>query len=48
MALDRDGMVTEICDAVGKTLTASSVSGATLQDRVAVYLEELCLGLSKV
>lgn len=38
MALDRDGMVTEICDAVGKTLTASSVSGATLQDRVAVYL----------
>ena len=38
MALDRDDMVTEICDVVGKSKAAASVSGAALQDRVVNYL----------
>ena len=38
MALDRDSMVTEICDVVGKNKAAASVSGAALQDRVVTYL----------
>lgn len=36
--MDRDAIVTEICDIVGKALAASSVSGALLQDRVVNYL----------
>ena len=36
--LTRDGLVTEICDIVGKSVSASSVSGATLQTRVRTYL----------
>jgi hypothetical protein len=38
MALDRDGLVTEICDVVGKSVSALAVSGASLQDRVVTYL----------
>lgn len=38
MAMTRDDFVTEICDAVGKATTASSVSGAALQTRVRTYL----------
>lgn len=38
MAMNRDDMVTEICDIVGKSVSASSVSGATLQTRVRTYL----------
>lgn len=37
MALDRLQMVTEICDIVGKSVGASSVSGATLKTRVENY-----------
>ena len=36
--MTRDEMVTEICDTVGKSAAAASVSGATLQTRVRVYL----------
>lgn len=36
--MTRDQFVTEICDTVGKRVTASSVSGATLQDRARTYL----------
>lgn len=36
--MTRDQMVTEICDTVGKSEAASSVSGATLQTRVQTYL----------
>lgn len=36
--LTRDQFVTEICDIVGKSVSASSVSGATLQTRVRTYL----------
>ena len=38
MAMNRDQLVTEICDTVGKAEAASSVSGATLQTRVRTYL----------
>lgn len=38
MALTRTEMVTEICDVVGKSSSASAVSGALLQDRVVTYL----------
>lgn len=38
MALTRDEFVTEICDVVGKRVSASAVSGATLQTRVRTYL----------
>ena len=36
--LTRDEFVTEICDTVGKSVSASAVSGATLQTRVRTYL----------
>lgn len=36
--LTRDAFVTEICDTVGKSVSASAVSGATLQTRVRNYL----------
>lgn len=36
--MTRDQFVTEICDIVGKRVTASSVSGASLKDRVQTYL----------
>lgn len=32
-------IVTEVCDAVGKSVAASSVSGATLQSRVTTYFD---------
>lgn len=38
MSKTRDEFVTEICDTVGKRVSASSVSGATLQTRVRTYL----------
>lgn len=38
MALTRSSIVTEICDAVGKSVSAAAVSGAVLQDRVVTYL----------
>jgi hypothetical protein len=38
MAMTRLQIVTEIGDAVGKTLTASAVSGTLLQDRIVYYL----------
>ena len=38
MAMTRDQFVTEICDIVGKSESASSVSGAVLQTRVRTYL----------
>ncbi len=38
MALTRDEFVTEICDTVGKRVSASSVSGASLETRVRTYL----------
>ena len=38
MSMTRDQIVTEICDSVGKRVSASSISGATLQDRVRTYL----------
>lgn len=38
MAMTRSQMVTEICDVVGKSAAAASVSGALLQDRVVTYL----------
>ena len=38
MAMQRDQFVTEICDVVGKSVSASAVSGALLQDRVKTYL----------
>lgn len=36
--MTRDDFVTEICDVVGKRVSASSVSGTTLQDRVRTFL----------
>lgn len=36
--LTRDQLVTEVCDVVGKSVSASSVSGSDLQTRVRVYL----------
>ena len=39
MAMTRSDFVTEICDVVGKSVSASSVSGAALQDRVVTYLD---------
>jgi len=38
MALTRDEFVTEICDTVGKRVSASSISGASLETRVRNYL----------
>ena len=38
MAMNRDEFVTEICDVVGKSGAATSVSGATLQTRVRTYI----------
>lgn len=37
--LTRDQIVTEICDVVGKSVSAAAVSGATLQTRVRTYLD---------
>ena len=37
--LTRDQIVTEVCDVVGKSVSASSVSGAALQTRVRTYLD---------
>lgn len=38
MALTLAEMITEVCDVVGKSVSASSASGATLEDRVTRYL----------
>ena len=38
MAMNRTQFVTEICDVVGKRITASAVSGTTLESRVQKYL----------
>ncbi len=38
MASTRDEFVTEICDTVGKRVSAIAISGATLQTRVRTYL----------
>lgn len=38
MAMTRDEFVTEICDVVGKSTSAASLSGAVLQSRVRTYL----------
>lgn len=38
MAMTRAQFVTEICDVVGKNVSAAAVSGASLQDRVVTYL----------